>query len=348
METVEKAAETIEAAIEAGLRELGVTAQDVMVEVLEEPSRGVMGIGAKPARVRIIFMGRRPEPPAPAIETPKSQPRREPRPERDVQKEREPRQERDGQREREPRPDRPRGERNNNRNRNERGNKSNDRNSRDSYSRDNRIRGYARGESEIERDQAREARERESRNDDFDVAFEDPEDLEFSPTAAVIPDEQADEMAVMGKKLLGELLEKMSIEATITIHKSESTREGEETLWILNISGKNVTNLIGRRGDTLASLQYILRLMLSRHMQRRASVIVDVAEYKLRRTDRLRQLATRMADQAIKQGRTVALEPMPPNERRIIHLTLKEREDVQTKSVGEGTARKVTISPARQ
>jgi spoIIIJ-associated protein len=87
--------------------------------------------------------------------------------------------------------------------------------------------------------------------------------------------------------------------------------------------------------------------MLSRQVQKRANIIVDVAEYKLRRTDRLRQLATRMADQAIKQGRTVTLEPMPPNERRIIHLTLKERTDVETKSIGEGAARKVTINPVR-
>jgi spoIIIJ-associated protein len=320
MESVEKTGETIEAAVEAGLKELGVSAADVMVEVLEEPSRGVLGIGARPARVRIIFMGRRPEPTPDPYEDFDDEPQILPTSNRSMLERN--REESVGiirvRPERNERPRRERGER---------------------AERGGRGRGRQRGAARAERPPAR--------YDEYDVAFEDPEDMDFSPKADIIPDEQADEMAVVGKKVLMELLAKMEIEATVTIHKSESTREGEETLWILNISGQNVTGLIGRRGDTLASLQYILRLMLSRQVQKRANIIVDVAEYKLRRTDRLRQLATRMADQAIKQGRTVTLEPMPPNERRIIHLTLKERADVETKSIGEGAARKVTINPVQ-
>ena len=87
------------------------------------------------------------------------------------------------------------------------------------------------------------------------------------------------------------------------------------------------------------------RLIASRRLQRRANIIVDVAGYKSRRSQRLRQLALRMADQAVKQARTVTLEPMPPNERRIVHLALRNRTDVYTKSTGEGEARKVTIVP---
>jgi spoIIIJ-associated protein len=106
-----------------------------------------------------------------------------------------------------------------------------------------------------------------------------------------------------------------------------------------------LSELIGRRGETLASLQYVTRLITSRELQRRANIVVDVAGYKRRRTMKLNELARRMADQAINQKRTITLEPMPPYERRIVHLALRDREDVLTKSVGEGQSRKVTIVP---
>jgi spoIIIJ-associated protein len=323
MESVEKSAETIEAAIEAGLRELGVASTDVMIEVLEEPSRGVFGIGAKPARVRIIFMGQRPMPTPPPA--PKKEPVRQERTERSE------RPEHSGGERRETRSDSRGGDRNRERDNRDRGARRGDRD------RDNRDRGGRNRE-----------RSRDRQFDDFDVAFEDPEDLEFAPQSPIIPDEEADEMAVAGKKILQELLNKMQFETSVTIHKSDPNREGEEVLWILNVTGKNATTLIGRRGDMLSSLQYIVRLMLSRVLQRRTNIIVDVNEFKLRRNDRLRQLANRMADQALSTGRTVSLEPMPPNERRIIHMALKERTDVNTKSIGEGNARKVTISPKAQ
>jgi spoIIIJ-associated protein len=337
MESVEKTGETIESAIDAGLRELGVTAADVMVEVLEEPNRGVFGIGAKPARVRIIYMGRRPEPPAPVQEA---------KPASTGERERG----RDNRNRDERRPSNNRNARNDNRNRGNNRVGGNERGFRNDTG--NRVAGTSeRPERSGRNDNRNRGGRRDSYDrggrdtDDYGVSFDDPEELDFSPKAEVIPDEQADELALVGKQLLNELLEKMDILGNVTIHKSESTREGEETLWILNIGGEDAQPLIGRRGDTLASLQYILRLMLSRQLQRRANIIVDVMEFKLRRNDRLKQLATRMADQAVKQGRTVTLEPMPPNERRIIHLTLKEREDVETKSIGEGSSRKVTINP---
>ncbi len=319
MESVEKTGETIEAAIDAGLRELGVTSADVMVEVLEEPYRGIMGIGAKPARVRIIYMGPRPESGQPPVSTPTRAPREPRRGDRDSERSRQ-------------------------QLRSERGGRGREASSRD---RERRGRG-GRGRDGSPRSRGGDAQPRVSRYvEDFDVEFEDPEALDLAPKAQVIPDDQADEVAVVGKQLLNELLEKMDIYGIVTIHKSDSTREGEESLWILNISGEDLQPLIGRRGETLASLQYILRLMLSRKVQKRANIIVDVMEYKLRRNERLRQLATRMADQAVKQGRTMTLEPMPPNERRIIHLTLRDRTDVETKSVGEGTGRKVTINPIK-
>jgi spoIIIJ-associated protein len=105
--------------------------------------------------------------------------------------------------------------------------------------------------------------------------------------------------------------------------------------------------LIGRRGETLTALQYITRLIASRELQRRANIVLDVEGYKSRREQMLRRLANRMADQAIQLGRTVSLEPMPPYERRIVHLALRDHPEVTTQSVGEGDRRKVTIIPRR-
>ena len=160
-----------------------------------------------------------------------------------------------------------------------------------------------------------------------------------------LSDDELDEDALVGRQVLEELLEKMSIEARIDVQRAEDDDEGEEPHWMLNISGDRVNRLIGRRGETLSSLQHIVRLICSRRLERRANIIVDAGGYKAGRSKRLRGLANRMAKQAVQQGRTITLEPMHPNERRIIHLSLRGRNDVMTRSVGEGRTRKVTIVP---
>jgi spoIIIJ-associated protein len=137
----------------------------------------------------------------------------------------------------------------------------------------------------------------------------------------------------------------MDVEATIEIEQTDSSRPGESAPWLLNVSGSDMNALIGRRGETLGALQYITRLIASRKLQRRANIIVDIDGYKSRRSQQLRKLANRMADQALEQARMVTLEPMPPHERRIIHMALRNRDDVVTNSIGEGDSRKVTIVP---
>lgn len=159
------------------------------------------------------------------------------------------------------------------------------------------------------------------------------------------PSEELDEDAVVGKEVLAELLGKMQIKGQITAHRIEEEAEGEEPHWMLNVTGDSINRLIGRRGDTLSSLQYIVRLICSRRLQRRANIIIDADGYKMGRSNRLRGLANRMAKQAVQQGRTITLEPMHASERRIIHLALRGRGDVTTRSVGEGRTRKVTIVP---
>ena len=160
-----------------------------------------------------------------------------------------------------------------------------------------------------------------------------------------LPDEELDEDAQVGKQVLEDLLERMGVDARIAVQRADDDDEGEDPHWMLNISGDRVNRLIGRRGETLSSLQHIVRLICSRRLERRANIIVDAGGYKSGRSKRLRGLANRMAKQAVQQGRTITLEPMHPNERRIIHLTLRGRNDVMTQSVGEGRGRKVTIVP---
>jgi spoIIIJ-associated protein len=182
----------------------------------------------------------------------------------------------------------------------------------------------------------------------MDVESEDEEELTYLSDSDEVPENEQDEEAAIGKVVLTELLERMSVRGRVIVRRAKPGEQGEAAPWILDVNGSNLNRLIGRRGETLASLQYVTRLITSRELQRRAEVIVDVEGYKARRARTLHSLALRMAAEAAERGRMVALEPMPPHERRIIHLALRGRTDVTTKSVGEGPARKVTIVPRSQ
>lgn len=189
------------------------------------------------------------------------------------------------------------------------------------------------------------SRRREEREAAAELEDETEEDEASSPEVKTYSDEELDEDAIVGKQVLEELLGKMRIDARIDVTRTDDDDEGEQPHWMFNITGNRVNRLIGRRGETLSSLQHIVRLICSRRLERRANIIIDAGGYKSGRSKRLRGLAQRMAKQAVQQGRTITLEPMQPNERRIIHLTLRGRNDVMTRSVGEGRGRKVTIVP---
>lgn len=111
----------------------------------------------------------------------------------------------------------------------------------------------------------------------------------------------------------------------------------------LNIEGDDLGILIGRRGQTLASLQYIVRLIVAGRLKAWLPLAVDVAGYKKRHCENLRKLALNLGDQVKLRHRAITLEPMLPDERRIIHLTLANHPDVTTHSIGEGESRKVVI-----
>lgn len=113
----------------------------------------------------------------------------------------------------------------------------------------------------------------------------------------------------------------------------------------VNVNGDDLSYLIGRQAETLNALQYISSLIINKEIGRSIPLIVDVEGYRSRRENQLRQLARRMADQAVATGRRQVLEPMPANERRIVHIALRENPDVSTESIGEEPRRKVTILP---
>ena len=117
---------------------------------------------------------------------------------------------------------------------------------------------------------------------------------------------------------------------------------------LLDVRGNDLDPLIGRQGETVAALQYIVRLILSKEFGHSVDVVVDVQGHKQRREEQLRRMARRMAEQAAERQRVMTLEPMPANERRLIHLELRDHPDVITESVGEGTHRKVTIIPRQK
>jgi len=111
----------------------------------------------------------------------------------------------------------------------------------------------------------------------------------------------------------------------------------------LDIEGDDLGILIGRRGQTLACLQYIVKLIVAGQLKAWLPLNIDICGYKKRRRDSLQKLAMRLAEQVKLRRRAMTLEPMPPDERRIIHLALAEHPDVVTHSVGEGEGRKVVI-----
>ena len=113
---------------------------------------------------------------------------------------------------------------------------------------------------------------------------------------------------------------------------------------VIDINGPDSGLLIGRRGNTLQSLQFIVQsIVRQRFEEENVRVALDVEQYRQRREDSLREMADRVANRVSQTGRSITLEPMPPSDRRVIHLYLDGREGIRTESVGFGESRKVQI-----
>ena len=153
----------------------------------------------------------------------------------------------------------------------------------------------------------------------------------------------------MAAEFLQRLLEFMGIDAEVTARLPETPGDGlGRASAVLDVAGEDLGILIGRRGSTLAALQYTVNHMVSRQFKSKALVSVDVEGYRRRREENLKGLTLRLAEKVKATGRTMTLEPMPANERRIVHLALVDDPQVTSFSLGDGESRKVAISPKRR
>jgi spoIIIJ-associated protein len=161
----------------------------------------------------------------------------------------------------------------------------------------------------------------------------------------------ADEDTVeMARSILEDLLKRMEIEAFVTpvvqtVEGPDGEPEQNLTLHIEGVDEETTGLMIGRRGETLRSIQYLLNLLIHRQGGRWPQVVIDIGQYRQRRQDSLEGLAMRMAERVRQSGRPMPLEPMSSFERRVIHMVLRNDPSVYTESSGEGEHRKIVIFP---
>lgn len=189
------------------------------------------------------------------------------------------------------------------------------------------------------------------------LTIKEPQPSDSQPTAPVADEEAEKEYGEapvrydeentleVARETVKELLDKMMVRATVEARFGESDEPHRHRPIIVDVSGDDLSILIGRRAETLNALQYITRLIVGKELGHAVLINVDVEGYRVRRERTLRRLARRMADQAVKTGRRQSLEPMPANERRIVHIELKDHPKVTTESMGSDPRRKVTIIP---
>lgn len=177
------------------------------------------------------------------------------------------------------------------------------------------------------------------------VESDDDAEGELSDEESASPEEQEAETEAASVEMLAHMIGLLGFKVTVEpVWKDSDDEHDKRVLW-LEIHGRNLSTLIGRRGDTLENIQYLLRMMVNQRLHRWNDIVVDVDQYRIRRAEQISQLANRLAEQALSAGRAMALEPMPPNERRIVHMALRNHPNVYTQSSGDGERRKVYIVP---
>jgi spoIIIJ-associated protein len=314
---------TVEEALKAARDEFGAELNDLDFEILTPGSRGVLGMGAEPARIvaapRSALGGAAPKRDAAASQPlPPPPPRDYDRPPRQDDRPREysdrgPR--RDDRGGRPPRRD-------------DRGPRRDDR-PRDAAPRhDDRARSSRRGGTDVS---ASEAAEVAAARGSLAAERADLEASEASPEALAA-----------GKRILETLMGHLGFDATVEVAAGETSR--------LNVVAQgddrdSLGALIGRKGERLSALQHLVNLMLSKEMGSWTRVLVDVEDYRGRRERQLRELADRAAARVMETGKMLQLEPMPALERRWIHLTLRDHAGVATQSIGEEPNRRVVLVP---
>jgi spoIIIJ-associated protein len=257
---LEVIAPTIEEAIAKGLNELGLPREDVDIEILDEGSKGLFGLGSRQARIRLSI----------------------------------------------------------------------------------------KSTSSETKDEAESAAQSRGKNASITPSTEaielqegEQEEAVIAPPVSIEPEDEY--VLHVAEDTVSELLRRMHVRADVSAQFGVTDDPRSRVPVNVEITGKDLSILIGRQAETLNALQYIAGLMVSKEIGRSLTLVIDVQGYRKRREQQLRQLARRMADQAIKTGRRQVLEPMPANERRIIHIELRDHPQVTTESIGEEPRRKVTI-----
>ncbi len=174
------------------------------------------------------------------------------------------------------------------------------------------------------------------------VAFADDSDDDYDDFDDYEEEEETSEVVSVGYDVLSTLLGKMGVSADVYLREPYT---GSDEGPVFEIEGDDSGLLIGTRGETLRALQFIVSFLVSRRMGERTNLMVDVEGYQQRRYDSVANLARRVAQRVAQRGRPIPLEPMPPNERRQVHMALADRNDVVTESDGYGDRRKVVIHP---
>jgi len=275
----------VEEAIEAGLAKLGLSRKDVIIEIVEEGRKGLLGLGSRDAVVRLTPLSA--ATPSPAAPEP-ARPEPEPEPTAEPPVSPEPKEE------------------------------------------------AAPVVEEAEELDAPAAKAPEP----------EPEPI---PTATAEAEDEAPEVdedvAEVAREIVDNLIDKMGFEdATVSITYSEPDDQSGRVMTIVDVrGGEELNSLIGAQGETLNDLQYLARLMAGHALRRRANFLIDVNGHREKRRKALAKLAERMAEKAVRRGEPVTLEPMSAYDRRLVHVALRDNEDVYTNSVGEGASRRVRI-----
>ena len=325
---------SVEEALKLAREAFGVDLNDLDFEILTPGSRGVLGMGAEPARIvaasRAALGGAAPKREAAAavpLPTPPA------RPSDDRPSDDRPSDDRPPRRDDRPRDDRPADTRPPRR---------------DDRPRDDRPRG----------DRPPRRDERPPRRDDRERAPARPASADLSASEAAevaaargsLAAERADleaaeaspEALAAGKAILEQLMHHLGFDVRVEVETGETSR--------LNVVADSdekeaLGALIGRKGERLSALQHLVNLMLSKEMGAWTRVLVDVEDYRGRRERQLRELADRAAARVVETGKMLQLEPMSALERRWIHLSLRDHPGVATQSIGEEPNRRVVLVP---
>jgi len=360
---------SVEEALRHAREEFGVGLDELDFEILTAGSRGVLGMGAEPARIvaapRAALGGAAPKREAAAatpVPAPVDRgPRRDDRPPR--------RDDRLGRSDDRPARSDDRGPRRDDRPAPARPDAARaDLPRTDAPRRDDAPRTEAAPRADAPRpdDRPERVRDRGPRRDDRPGRSDDrPRRPDDRPGASAVSSSEADEVQTArslvrereelqaaeaspaaldaGKRLLEQLMQHMGFSVAVNIETGETNR--------LNVIGADddeheaLGALIGRKGERLSALQHIVNLMLSREMGEWTRVLVDVEGYRGRREQQLREIADRAAARVVETGKMLQLEPMPALERRWIHLALRNHPAVGTQSIGEEPNRRVVVVP---